>query len=141
MIRHLSKYLPIKTLILMYKSLIRPHFDYCDIIFHIPPNDNGVFDNVNNNVLVNGPLTVLMAKIESIQYQAALAITGTWQGTSRIKIYKVLGSESLSDRRSSNRVVQLFKITNNLTPAYLRQKLPLRIQNAPEAKNSQNFKI
>ena len=74
-----------------------------------------------------------MAKIESIQYQAALAITGTWQGTSRIKIYKELGFESLSDRRSSNRVVQLFKITNNLTPAYLRQKLPLRIQNAPEA--------
>ena len=32
-----------------------------------------------------------MAKIESVQYQVALAITGTWQGTSRIKLYKELG--------------------------------------------------
>ena len=35
-----------------------------------------------------------------------------------------------SDCRSLNRVIQLFKITNNLTPAYLQQKLPpLRIEN------------
>ena len=65
-----------------------------------------------------------MTKIESVQYQAALAITGTWQGTSRVKLYKELGLESLSDRRSSNRVLQLFKIKNNLTPEYLRRKLP-----------------
>ena len=123
MIKHLSKYLPIKTLILMYKSLIRPHFDYCDVIFHIPPPNNGAFDNVNviNNI---GALHFLMTKIESVQYQAALAITGTWKGTSRVKLYKELGLESLSDRRSSNRVLQLFKIKNNLTPEYLRRKLP-----------------
>ena len=83
MIKHLSKYLPIKTLTLMYKSLVRPHFDYCDVIFHIPPETNGVFDCVNDT----GPLNSLMSRTESVQYQAALAITGTWQGTSRSKIY------------------------------------------------------
>ena len=123
MIKHLSKYLPIKTLILMYKSLIRPHFDYCDVIFHIPPSNNGAFDNGNVNVINNiRTLHVLMTKIESVQYQAALAITGTWQGTSRVKLYKELGLESLSDLRSSNRVLQLFKIINNLTPEYLKKK-------------------
>ena len=33
-IKHLSKYLPFKTLNLMYKAFVHPHLDYCDI--HIP---------------------------------------------------------------------------------------------------------
>ena len=119
MIKHLSKYLPLKTLILMYKSLVRPHFDYCDIIFHVPPPDNGIFDNNAHN---NGTLPALMKKIERVQYQAA--ITGAWKRTSRIKIYEQLGLESLSDRRSLNRVLQFFKIKHNLTPSYLGSKLP-----------------
>ena len=126
MIKHLSKYLPVKTLTLMYKSLVRPHFDYCDIIFHVPPTPNGIFDHANNT----GLLPSLMKKIESVQYQAALAITGAWQGTNRIRLYQQLGLESLSDRRSLNRVIQLFKIKNNLTPIYLKRKLPL-IEAAP----------
>ena len=35
-IKHLSNYLPIKTLDQMYKLLVRPHLDYCDIIYHVP---------------------------------------------------------------------------------------------------------
>ena len=34
-IKHLSIYLPRKTLDQMYKGLIRSHLDYCDIIYHI----------------------------------------------------------------------------------------------------------
>ena len=133
-IKHLSKYLPIKTLKIMYKSLVRPHFDYCSEIFHIPPSNNGSFDNVNYHVHNISSLNVHMAKIESVQYQAALAITGTWQGTSRAKLYKELGFASLSDRRSLYRLVQLFKIKHNLTPEYLRKKLPLlNIINDPNA--------
>ena len=85
----------------MYKSLVRSHFDYCDIIFHIPQSINGAFD-VN---AINVSLNKLMAKIESVQYPAALAITGTWQGTSRIKHYDELGLDTLPDRRSLNRVI------------------------------------
>ena len=32
-----------------------------------------------------------MERVEKIQYQAALAITGTWQGTSRNQLYDELG--------------------------------------------------
>ena len=51
------------------------------------------------------------------QYQAALAITGTQQGTSRKKLYAYdeLGWESLSDRRWSRRLTQFYKIQNNMT--------------------------
>ena len=35
-IKHLSRFLPLKTLDQMYKALVRPHLDYCDVIYHIP---------------------------------------------------------------------------------------------------------
>ena len=35
-IKHLSKYLPVKTLNQMYKTFVRPHLDYCDVIYHEP---------------------------------------------------------------------------------------------------------
>ena len=110
-IKHLSKYLPVKTLEQMYKALVRSHLDYCDIIYHEP-------------LKVHQPplgvtLTALMKKIEGVQYQAALEITGTWKGSSRTKLYEELGWESLSDRRMSRRILQIHKIENNTTPSYL----------------------
>ena len=35
-LKHLSKFLPLKTLDHMYKALVRPHLDYCDVIYHLP---------------------------------------------------------------------------------------------------------
>jgi len=125
-IKNLSKYFPLKTLILMYKSLVRPHFDYCDIIYHIPPSNNGIFGRRNESEPTdeNESLNELMKTIERVQYQAALAISGTWQSTSKSKLYTELGLESLSDRRSSNRVLKMFKLLNNHSPENLREKLP-----------------
>ena len=65
-----------------------------------------------------------MEKVEKIQYQAALAITGAWQGSSRSKMYDELGWETLSDRRNCRRVLQIHKIINNNTISYLKDKLP-----------------
>ena len=39
-LKHLSKFLPLETLDQMYKALVRSHFDYCDIIYHIPSHQN-----------------------------------------------------------------------------------------------------
>ena len=60
-----------------------------------------------------------MEKAERIQYQTALAVTGTWQGSSRSKLYEELGWEYLSERRWCRR-----KIVSNKTPYYLTDKLP-----------------
>ena len=65
-----------------------------------------------------------MERIERVQYQAALAITGCWRGSNADKLYEELGLESLTERRWSRRLVQLFKIHNNLTPDYLQSSLP-----------------
>ena len=60
-------------------------------------------------------LTTSMEKVERIQYQAALAITGAWQGSSRSKLYDELGWESLSDRGRSRRNFQIHKIIDKNT--------------------------
>ena len=65
-----------------------------------------------------------MEEIERVQYQAGLAITGAWKGSSRVKLYEELGWESLSDRRWTRRTLQLHRIENNCTPSYLKEKLP-----------------
>ena len=75
-LKHLSTCLPLKTLDRMYKALVRFHLDYCGIIYHIPP--------ILNQPPLGLSLDNLMEKVERIQYQAALAITGTWQGSNRI---------------------------------------------------------
>ena len=59
------------------------------------------------------------------QYQVALAITGTWKGTSTDKIYEELGWESLHNRRFFRRLTMFYKILNNLTPEYLKAPLPI----------------
>ena len=100
----------------MYKSLVRSHLDYCDIIYHIPFHQNQAPLGVT--------LNSVMENVERIQYQSALAITGAWHGSNRAKLYDELGWESLSDRRMGRRILQIHKIFNNKTPSYLNDKLP-----------------
>ena len=90
----------------MYKSFVRPHLDYCDVIFHEPQK----VDQLGLS------LTNAMEEIEKVQYKAALAVTGAWQGSNRSKLYEELGWESLSDRRMSRRVLMVHRIVNNRTP-------------------------
>ena len=117
-LKYLSNYLPHKTLNQMYKIFVRPHLDYADIIYHIPHIQNAFDSSIS--------LHPLMERIEQIQYQAALAITGCWRGSSRQKLYEELGWESLSDRRWSRRLIHIYKIRNNMTPQYLRDNLPMQ---------------
>ena len=73
-------------------------------------------------------LSSLMEKVERVQYQAALAITGAWQGSSRSKIYDELGWETLSDRRKGRRVLLISKIRNNNTPSLSQRKITSDLQ-------------
>ena len=81
MLKKLSDCLPRHSLVTLYKAFIRPHLGYADIIY----------DNPNTTNIYN--------KIESLQYNAALAITGAIRGSSKEKLYQELGFEHLSSRR------------------------------------------
>ena len=116
LLKYLSKYLPRHTLNELYKLYVRPHLDYGDVIYHIPSK---VCEFSQSIILPS-----LMEKLESVQYSAALAVTGTWRGTSRDKLYAELGWESLSSRRWSRRLTFFYKIIKNLTPMYTRDPIP-----------------
>ena len=113
----------------MYKALIRSHLDYCDTLYHIPSKQDQFGVTLNS----------LMEKAERIQYQAALAVTGAWQGSNRSKLYEELGWESLSDRRWCRRIIQIHKIVNNKTPSYLNNKLPRHRRPLYSQNNSNTF--
>ena len=63
-------------------------------------------------------------KNESIQYNAALAISGAIQGASREKLYKELGLETLKSRRWLKKLCCFYKIKNNGIPSYLAELIP-----------------
>lgn len=85
-INRLRTFLPRMSLLIIYKAFVRPHLDYGDIIYDNPGNDS------------------FTQKLESIQYNACLAITGCFRGTSREKLYSELGLESLADKRFIRRL-------------------------------------
>ena len=60
---------------------MRPHLDYGDVIY----------DQTNNECFTQ--------KIERIQYNTVLVITGVIKGTSQSKLYSEFGFESLKFRR------------------------------------------
>ena len=73
--------LPRSTLITIYKGFVRPYLDY----------GNNLCDQAYNMSFHH--------KLESIQYNACLAITGAIRGTSNEKLYQELGLESLQLQR------------------------------------------
>ena len=97
--KRLSKILPRHSLLTIYKSFVRPHLDYGNIL-HDQPNN------------------------KSFSYNAALAITGAIKGTSQIKLYNELGLESLQFRRWFRKLCLFCKIKKTGLPEYLFNMIP-----------------
>ena len=98
--------LPRSSQLTIYNSFVRPHLDYGDKLF----------DQSNNSRSSD--------KIESVQYNASLAITGAIRGTSKEKLYQELGLESLKDRSWLRRMSYLYKIFSTKLPPYLYELIP-----------------
>ena len=81
LLRKFQLILPRHSLITIYKTFIRPHLDYGDVIYDRAFNES------------------FHQRLESIQYNAAIAITGTIRGTSSEKLFQELGLEILKSRR------------------------------------------
>ena len=90
-IKKLQNNLPRQSLLTIYNSFIRPHLDYENVVYDQPPNET------------------FCSKRESVQYNAALAITGAILGTSETKLYAELGLESLKSRRWFRRLCYFYK--------------------------------
>ena len=98
--------MPRLTLLTIYKTFIRSWLDYAGIIY----------DQACNSAFHD--------KLESIQYNACLAITGAIRGTSTEKIYQELGLESLKFMRWFRKLCHFYKIFNDKFPSYLFNLIP-----------------
>ena len=105
LLRKLQNILPRPAHLTIYKCFIRPHLDYGDIVYDQPYNLS------------------FHQKLESIQYNAALALTGAIRGSSREKLYQELGLES---RRWYRKLCCFYKIYNKQAPGYLTELIPTR---------------
>ena len=64
--------------------------------------------------------------LESVQYNALLAITGAIRGTSREELYQEIGLKSLEQRHWFRKLCTFHKIYNNQSPSYLFKLPPLQ---------------
>ena len=109
-IRKLNNILPRSALLTICRSFIRPHLAYGDVIYDQPENES------------------FSSKIESVQYNVSLAITGTIRGTSQEKLYQELGLESLRSRRWLRRMCYFYKlIKTRKKPLYLFNLIPPKL--------------
>ena len=109
--------LPHKSLITIYKAFLRTLIDYGDIIYDQPQNES------------------FCEKLESVQYKAALAITGAIKGPSREKLFQELGLEPLKSRRWYRRLCCMYKIMKK-APHYLTNLIPKSNQSFTAMTNS-----
>ena len=110
----IAKHLQRSTLNQIYTTYVRPHFDYCDIVFdgHITARDE--------------------QRLERLQTRAARLVTGTPLRTSTDRLRQDLGWDTLKTRRRLHKLQFFHKLitTAHRQPDYMRQILPqTRIEN------------
>ena len=99
--RRFQPILPRSSLLTIYKTFIRSQLDYADVIY------DQAYDFSFHE------------KLESVQYNACMGITGTITETSLEKLYQELGLESLKSIRWFRNLCHFYKILNEKYPSYL----------------------
>ena len=94
--------LPRATMLTIYKQSAKPHLDYADQKFK----------------------EYFHQKIEPIQYNAAIAMTGAIRGTSSEKLYQ----ESLRSRTRLRKICLFYKIYKNKSFSYFYDLIPDRVK-------------
>ena len=98
LLQKLQNLLPRFALITIYKAFVRPHIMVMSFIIN---------------------LTSFHQKLESIQYNARLAITGAIRGTSKERLYQELNIEPLQLRRWYRNLRMFYQIYQSKSPQYL----------------------
>ena len=96
------------ALITLYKAFVCTHLNYGDIIY----------DQAHN--------ASFHQKLESLQYNPCLTITGAIRGSSRAKIHQELDFESLQQRRWYRKLCSFYKVFKNKSTRYLFIIIPIR---------------
>ena len=117
-IRKLQNVLPQSALLTIYRSFIRPHLDYGDIIYDKAFNES------------------FHAKLESLQHNVTLAITGAITGSFIEKMYDERGLEPLKSRRWHRKMSSLYKVLKSESSSYLLNTIPNSNNRQHQTRNS-----
>ena len=70
---------------------------------------------------------IFSSKLETVQYNASLLITGAVKGTSREKMYQELGLEYLQQSRWMRSLCLFYKVSSTKLPAYIYDIIQTRL--------------
>jgi hypothetical protein len=76
------------------------------------------------NILLDGSPLAHTEHLDKIQREAALVCTGAYKHTRNINLMEELGWDSLDVRRKNQKLCLMYKIQNNIAPAYLIESCP-----------------
>ena len=110
-------------MIKVYKFYVRPHLDYGDTVYH----------KYDPEMKID-----VTKKLEQTQYSAALAVTGTWRGTSK-RLYDELGWEDLYSRRRYMRLRHFCNLRLTRSPLYLIAEIPCERQLSNNLRNTRAY--
>ena len=127
----------IGLLLKLHNTLPRLLFAYnLQVIYKTHLNYGDIIYDQAYNVLFH-------QKLESIQYNSALAIAGTIRGTSTEKLYNELGLETLEKRRWCRKLCCFYKVYESHSPKYLFNIIPVTVNkyNTRNTNNVPQFKV
>ena len=103
-LKQVRRFVPTHTLITIYKALIQPLFDYCDVVW------SGLNEGLAN-------------RLQKLQNRAARIITQSSYEIRSAAILESLGWDNLAMRRFEHKISMMYKVLNNNAPAYLQEQL------------------
>ena len=104
----IAKFLPRHVLDTIYKTYVRPYFDYCDCIY-------------------DGHLTISdELRLERLQNRAARLVTNALPRTSTTKLLLEIGWDKLKARRKVHRLLLYRRLKDDAAqiPSYIRNMIP-----------------
>ena len=111
-VKRVRPFVPSATLHLIYKALIQPHFDYCNVVW--------------------GNCSMKLAdKLQKLQNRAARTLTFSNYDTDAAQLFERLNWENLSTQHDIQKAIMVFKSLNNLAPEYLCSKFINRSMTTP----------
>ena len=111
-VKRVRQFVPSSKLHHIYKALIKPHFDYCSVVWQ----NCGV---------------KLADKLQKLQNRAERSLTFSNCSVDASQLFERLNWENLSTQRDIQKAIMVFKSVNNLAPKYLGSKFTSRSMTTP----------
>ncbi|PFX24043.1 Nephrocystin-4 [Stylophora pistillata] len=117
-LKRIRRLIPASTLHLIYQALVKPHFDYCDIVW-------------------GSCGKTLRDKLQKLQNRAARVLTFSNYDADATELLEFLGWKNLARQQEIHKATMMFRCLHGLAPRYLYSKFTWR-DSAYDLRDSEN---